>query len=147
MGLFYGGPISELELVQFHLGVNIKYSQALSRDEHLSSQVTCMCKTLPSKSHVVDILFSSRAAPGQNVRIPRARAAAVQWWHSYYATAGLHSHSCSPARSSGDSLGRRDSKTHLPSHTIYCGQQNVSEEDFLFSFLSKWPLQAKSNQD
>ena len=36
MGLFYGGPISELELVQFHLGVNIKFSQALSRDEHLS---------------------------------------------------------------------------------------------------------------
>ena len=48
----------------------------------------------------------------------------------------LHSHSCSPARSSGESLGRRDSKTHLPSHTIHCGQQNnVSEEDFFLSSL------------
>ena len=101
-------------------------------------QATCICKPLPSKSHVVDILFSSRAAPGQNVRIPRARAAvsvgtvATRRRGFTHTPAVLHA------------AAERDSKTHLPSQTIHCGQQTVTaEEDFLFAFLSKWPLQIK----
>ena len=107
-------------------------------------QATCICKPLPWKSHVVDILFSGRAAPGQNVRIPRARAAVSVGTVATRCGASLTLlQSCTQQRRE-PWLGRRDSKTHLPSQTIHCGQQTVTaEEDFLFAFLSKWPLQIK----
>ena len=80
----------------------------------------------------MDILFSGRAAPGQNVRIPRARAAvsvgtvATRWRGFTHTPAVLHA------------AAERDSKTHLPSQTIHCGQQTVTAEEdlLLLSFLS-----------
>ena len=144
MGQFYGGPISELELVQFHLGVNIKYSQALSRDEHLSSHLHLQTAAVKESCCGYSIFWPGGAGSKCTYT---ASAGCSECWHCCYAVRGF-THTPAVLHAAAERalawLARRDSKTHLPSQTIHCGQQTVTaEEDFLFAFLSKWPLQIK----
>ena len=139
MGQFYGGPISELELVQFHLGVNIKYSQALSRDEHLSSHLHLQTAAVKESCCGYSIFWpggaGSKCTYTESTGCSGVGTVATRW-RGFTHTRGVLLQSCTQQRRE-PWLGRRDSKTHLPSQTSHCGQQTVTaEEDFLSILLS-----------
>ena len=130
MGQFYGGPISELELVQFHLGVNIKYSQALSRDEHLSRHLHVQTAAVKESCCGYSIFWPGGAGSKCTYT---ASAGCSECWHCCYAVRGF-THTPAVLHAAAE----RDSKTHLPSQTIHCAQQTVTAEEdlLLLSFLS-----------